>query len=117
MNRGNINKLPKWAQEKIKNLDYLLKENEKYYKEQLQFTKDGITNVFISEGADKINLPNNSRIRFLLKDKFNKTCDEKFISVLHSKDENELKIYSSEMICVLPCNGNHIKIKLLNGIN
>lgn len=96
--KEEIQRLPKWAQRRVEAMISNAESQDRKLREQ---DEKGDSNVFISLGMDKRNLPVNSRIGFKIKDAE--------IQVRHHGEE--LEIYSSfneERLCIMPSVSNVI---------
>lgn len=109
---NDINKLPKWAQIKIKSLEVQLC-NAKNSRDKLlqQLSVEGNTNVFLESMLEKIALPVDSRIKFELKhsDKTKKPIDlySHYIEVSNNSD-SVVEVRSSKRLIISPCASNVI---------
>lgn len=99
-----INKLPKWAQQRINTLQ----SNVEYYKSQVdQITGKEKTKVSIDRfDKDPSFLPKNSRIKYILK--------EGEITITHQKNTLEVhaKAYNADL-AIRPVVNNVLKILLI----
>lgn len=112
MTNEKLKKLPKYAQEHIRYLENLVRKLEDECNTVVYDKNNNSKMVLVNRNEDKP-LPNGSRIRFRMD---NITEVEEYVEIMEGdkNHKNEVLIYGSRGINIIPRANNHIIIKLGN---
>ena len=115
MKEHDITKLPKWAQARIWKLEADLKYYAKQKAEMLGTERE--TNVVLPYFKDDMrdqNLPNNTRVQFMLPNPRRPKDQLSYIEVRHDA-EGGIDVHGSQSVWIEPTSGNCFKIKFRDG--